>query len=249
MSPSIRSPVFMEVSPSWQPSVVRPQGSRAGSGDTSTTTESPPLPPSPSQFHWQTRATRLHDQPSSALAPACDATSAASAQATDNLWRPCDWIDCPFCPAATRGGFGGVLYKRVGASTVRRDSLHDRFLGGWSAARGICTQPLATSLGCDRDLNVSNEASTRRKKTTSRRRYTRFEGACARGGNTKQAPPSTGDGRSYERIGWSVYEQEGSGISSRDLLAVETHQSPSGQDENSEEFWEVATLLGLMRST
>lgn len=208
VSPNVR-PVLIEDSPILQPTSVRAQGSRAGSEDTDTTIESPPLPPS-----WRTRATPLHvHHPTSTIT-----------QSTDSTDGRCGWIGCHFCPAATRDGFGGP-YK-----------------GAHAPAPSIHPHPFATNPG--RELGLIG-ASTAKKMKTSRRR---FKGS-GRGGSEKGASPTTGAMRRRERIGWSIYKQGGSYVSSQGLLATETCHNPSDQDERSEEFWEVAALLGLVRST
>ena len=234
--------MYLKCSPKLQPVYARSH--RSTSEDSCSTIDSPPLPPSPSQFQWCTRTTPFQGRLSNA---GSSTSNGAMEQAIDSPGRPCDWIDCPFCPVPGQNKAEVSRYQEGQASILKQDGQHDTRAGAWVPSRGLHARPLRPFRD-DRTLNDLGGTFTERKATTSVSRLPRAPRAETKGGSTKQGSTAASGRRGCARIDWPSSKQRPA-VSSQGRLAGQEPLSGSGQDERAEEFWEVATLLGLVRLT
>lgn len=242
VSSSAHPPTSKKDSPFLQLVAVCAQGSRSDSEDSCSTIDSPPLPPSPSHFRWQTGATPFHERPSTAES---SPSYAAITQAADSSQRPCDWIDCPFCLVPVSNGVGGMSLRDERASAMKPDGRPDMPTRALKAALGARPHPPVAHPRV-RNSRASRRASTRHTKV-SVAHFPRSQSTDTSKEATKRTLQATAPGRSCQWVDCSIREQGDPATSSSDCLATETRRGPSDRGERPEGFWEVATLLGLVR--
>ena len=235
VSSNVDSLMLMD-SPISQPAAAHTQRPQATPEGSCSTIDSPPLPPSPRCFRWRTGDTPLYEPPSHVGNPT---SYAAVVQTTTSLRRPCDWIDCTICSVPMHDRHSETSYRKRRPSTVNRGGCHD------TRARVVKAVPELPSGPSHRrhGPNVLGEFSAARKVQDVFRSHPEQRAGRKRS-SARRKPPIAGDGRGH--VGLPTHKRRPADSS----LGHSARQGPppvSSRDERTDEFVEVATLLGLIR--